>query len=83
MFLVTGVAGIFTNQANLYAFFGKNASANAYTFGYYLFIMVADEAPISEYPFASAAGLLFTAVAVPITLLVKYVLEKFGPNAEY
>ena len=83
VFMVTGVAGIFTNQANLYAFFGKNASANAYTFGYYLFIMVANEAPISEYPFASAAGLLFTAVAVPITLLVKYVLEKFGPNAEY
>jgi len=31
----------------------------------------------------AAAGICFTLVAAPITLLVKYLLEKFGPDPEY
>ena len=31
---------------------------------------------------AAAAGLLFTLVATPVTLFVKYMLERFGPSAE-
>ena len=37
---------------------------------------------MSEYPFLSSLGLLMTFVAVPLTLLVKYLLEKFGPKAD-
>ena len=84
VFLVTGVAGLFTNNAGAYAFYAENAAYNVYTFGYYLFIQViGSKASLAEYPYASAAGLCFTLVAAPVTLLVKYLLEKFGPNPEY
>ena len=84
VFLVTGIAGIFTNQGGVYTFYGEKAPQYLYTYGYYLFVqVVGDAAQLSDYPYASAAGLLFTIVVAPVTLLAKYLLEKFGPNAEF
>jgi len=40
------------------------------------------DASFAQYPYASAAGILFTLVAAPITLIVKNVLEKYGPSAD-
>ena len=38
-FLVMGLAGIFTNQASLYTFYGVNASSRGFsTIGYYMYI---------------------------------------------
>ena len=34
-------------------------------------------------PDAAAGGLLFTLVAAPVTLLARWLLEKFGPNVEF
>ena len=36
-FLVVEVAGIFTNQMNLYNFYGLKAEYSLYTFGYFLY----------------------------------------------
>lgn len=84
VYLITGVSGIFTNQGSIYNFYGESADASLYTYGYFLFVQVIGEnASLSQYPYASAAGLLFTLVAATITLLVKYLLERFGPNAEF
>ena len=79
MQMVTSVAGIFTNQACLFSFCGAGAPYQAHTFGYELFITV-NNAGISEYPYASAMGIVFTIVAAPLTLLTKYFLEKYGPS---
>ncbi len=82
-FLVTGVAGIFTNQAALFNFFAQGAKIESYTIGYYLFQKVAaTNAGFSQYPLAAAGGLVFTFVAAPLTLLVRYLLEKFGPSED-
>ena len=82
-FLVTGVAGIFINQANLYSFFSYDANEKIYTIGYYLFVQIAGQnTGISAYPYAAAGGLLLTVVAVPVTMLVKFLLEKFGPSED-
>lgn len=82
MFLVLGVAGFFTSQAALFSFYGYNSSI--FTYGYYFFIKVAQgSASFSDYPYAAAAGIIFTLVAAPVTLIVKYLLDKFGPTAEY
>lgn len=81
-FLITGIAGIFTNQLNLYSFFGLSAPANMQTYGYYLYKRVQIAASRSEYPELSAMGFLLTVVAVPLTLAVKYLLEKFGPKED-
>lgn len=84
VFIVTGVVGIFTNQLNLYSFYGSGAPTETYTFGYYFFIRVfGTKSLVSEYPYASAAGLCFTLVAAPLTLFIRWLLDKLGPTVEY
>lgn len=80
-FLVVGIAGIFTNQMALFNFFGGEAPNSLSTFGYYMFVKVED-ANIAQFPRLSALGILMTVVAVPITFVVKYLLEKFGPKTD-
>lgn len=80
-FMVSVVVGIFTNQMSLFTFYGTDADASLYTFGYYLF----REAKIgtnADYPYLSAMGLLLTTVAVPVTLFTRWSLKKFGPSRE-
>ena len=78
-FVVVGFAGVFTNQANLYNFYGNNAEYSLYTFGYYLYVQMRT-ASIVEYPKLSALGLLLTAIALPGTLILRKVMEKVGPK---
>lgn len=80
MFLFTGVAGIFTNQLNLFSFYGAVAPDEVSTYGYYFYTKTQGAKSIAEYPLLSAMGLLMSVVAVPLTLLVKWLLEKFGPS---
>ena len=80
-FLVTGVAGIFTNQINLVAFESLNANVKYNTIGYYLFKKA--NAPTQyEYPIWATMGALLTLIAAPLTLLVRWALDKFGPSVE-
>lgn len=76
-FLVAGVAAIFTNQANLYNFFGTDSAPEDYTIGYYLFILVnKSDFGTEYYPYASALGLACTALALPLTYAMKKLLAK-------
>lgn len=82
--LVVSVSGFFTSQVSAYNFYGGNAPPNINTLGYYFFVRVVGSASSSaDYPYASAMGLIFTAIAAPVTLTVKWLLEKFGPNTEF
>ena len=82
-FLTVGIVGFFTNQANLYSFFKADAELEDYTIGYYLFkIAASKESMIEEFPFAAAMGVVFSAVAIPVTLFMRWALEKFGPQTE-
>lgn len=80
-FLIVSVAGIFTNQMNLFSFFGTGAERPMYTVGYYLFRQ-ANLAAVQEYPMLSAFGIVLTMIIIPATYLVKWLLEKFGPSVE-
>ena len=81
VFLIAGVASIFTDQLNLYSFYGSDPSVPFKTFGYYLFFQTNKYVnDMSHYPVLSAFGLIMTVVAVPLTFFVKWLLEKFGPN---
>lgn len=82
MFIFTGIAGIFTNQLNLFSFYGAAAPGGISTYGYYFYTKTQGAKSIAEYPLLSAMGLFMSAVAVPLTLLVKWLLEKFGPNED-
>ena len=82
-FAVTSVASIFINQMNLFSFFNLSASNDVQTYGYYLYVQTVNAANTeSEYPFICAVGLLLTIVAVPLTLLTKWALEKWGPSED-
>ncbi len=74
-FVIANVATLFTNQANLYAFFGDNVSYSNYTIGYYLFELVNKEGNgKTMYPYASALGIICTLIAFPLTLLARRLL---------
>ena len=81
-YIMAAIAGYFTNQSYFYAFYSTSLESRDYTLGYYFFVMVVRSNSYADFPYASAAGLVFTIVLVPITLTVKYLLEKYGPRTD-
>lgn len=84
-YFVTTMAGIFTNQMNIYTFFG-DAGYNFATMGYYLF-STAKKADlftpeVTNYSQLSALGLVLTFIVLPLTLGAKKLLTKFGPSVD-
>ena len=86
-FLVTGVAGLFTNDLGLLTFYGGAAPAETRTIGYIynailLSISQGGAGATSMYPMMAAGGLIMTLIIAPITLLLRWLLEKYGPSTE-
>lgn len=88
VFIVTGLATIFVNQYNLFSFF-KDGVTNGGTLGYYIYLNVssvaqdiADPSNALVYHQFSALGLVLTAITIPITFLVRYLLRRFGPSTD-
>ena len=86
-FMVVGVAGIFTNEMSLYLFNGNfGATQDIYTIGYYLFkearIAGGSLQDFDKFTYLSAFGLMLSVIAIPLTFVVKWLLEKFGPSVE-
>ena len=84
IFLITGMAGLFTNQINLFSFYGVSAPDSVQTFGYWLFREAkrATKDGLAGYSELSAIGLLLTFIAVPLTLGMRMLIEKFGPSED-
>ena len=81
-YMVTGVAGIFSFQGPLFIIYNYEAPTNVYNTGYYLFKKVMAGDGLRDYPNAAAAGLLFTLVSAPLTLGIRKIMDKFGPQTE-
>lgn len=79
IFLINGIAVIFSSDMHLYAFFGGGADRTAWTFGYYL-LKITRDATMSEYPYPATIGLFLTVFSVPITFLARWLLNRFGPK---
>ena len=79
--MVVSITGFFTNQIHLYSFYGPTAPSSLHTFGYYLYAETL-QAGFFEYPYLSAMGMLMTAIAIPLTLLARWLLTRFGPSVE-
>ena len=80
VFLVTGIATIFTNQYNLFLFY---ADPEWRSLGFYMYQLAGDTIRSEDkVPEVAALGLILTLVAIPLNFLVKYCLEKFGPSEE-
>ena len=81
-FLILGVSGIFSATGPLIAFYDTNAPDEVYTMGYYFTRQVLVDSNEFSYPKYAAGGLILTLVSAPLTLFVKWILEKFEPTAE-
>ena len=84
-FLVAGLAGIFTNQMNIIAFYGTNIpDPSWHTLGSYIYAesLKGSASGGAAYPFLSALGIYLTLIAAPITLIVKKLLQKYGPGED-
>ena len=79
-FIVSAIAGIFTNQMHLFSFCGENGLGSGMeTFGYLLYARV-QKGTMADYTYLSALGLLMTCVAAPLTLIIRRLMEKYGPS---
>lgn len=80
-FVITALAALFTADMGLYSFYSAEASYSIQTIGYYL-LRETRAASFAGYPYLSALGIIFTAVTIPLTILLRKALEKFGPSPD-
>jgi ABC-type sugar transport system permease subunit len=82
-FIVVQFASMFTEQMNLFSFYGGAAPYNTQTVGYYLYVQAQTNANVyTAYPVLAAFGLLLTVITLIVTLFVKKLLSKIGPQEE-
>ncbi len=81
-FLITGFAGIMMNAGSIPTFFMYSAPQEAVNIGYLYWCEVANASTFNGFPLLAAGGLLMTLFVAPLTLLLRWALEKFGPDAE-
>ncbi len=83
--LITSWANIFGNTLNLFPFIGKNEPENANMLGHHIYVRTLNAAETNsqmEYGFLSAYGLMVTCIVTPLTLLTRYLINKYGPSEE-
>jgi ABC-type sugar transport system permease subunit len=82
--LITIATGLFMSSLPLYQFYGPSAQEHLYSISYYMYIMVVGQTdnPV-KFPFSAAMSLVISCVTVPITLLMRHLVEKYGPSVEY
>lgn len=84
-FITIGLAGFFTNQMMVFSFYGIKADAQFYNLGYYLYRQSQYASTFSDYDIfteVAAAGLVMSAIAAPLTIIVRKMLEKYGPSED-
>lgn len=85
-FILVAIAGIFANQMFLLHFNMQNDLL--YTVGFFLYDQsrksdfISTNPNIMNYSQLSAFGLIITAIIFPITMLVRKLLQKYGPTAK-
>ena len=83
-FLIIGISAVFTNQANLFTFYGENAPYSIQTIGYWLYKEVfTGKASMAQYPYLSAAGLVMTAITIPVVMTARHFLNKLDKGVEF
>lgn len=87
-FVVTGLAGIFNNQMNLHVFFNNGAPQEVNVFGYYFYRIAAMHVEnnaggsVMLLEELAALGLIATVVLVPVILLTRKLMNKYGPSVD-
>ena len=81
-FLITGFAAIFSTSGPLLEFYYTDAPDYVSNMGYYFTKMILVDGTEFSYPKYAAGGIILTIIVAPLTSLLKWALEKFGPATE-
>lgn len=76
-FLISGLAGLFSAQNNLFNFLSTGADPSEMTIGYYLYLMVYAGGE-SSYPYASFLGLFFTIIIMPFIFFLQKAVNRIS-----
>lgn len=79
--LITGMAGIFRADLNVFNMYGEGADYSLYTVGYYIYNGTLN-ATYADYPFLAALGVFLTLILAPIVMVVRGLLNKVGATNE-
>ena len=83
-FLAVSVAGIFTNQYNLFSLYGDNPPQHLQNLGMFLYLKtyfaVVEGSMEAAFVIPATWGVVLTLIAAPITIIVRWALNKFGPS---
>lgn len=74
-FFVCGLAGLFSNQFNLFSFYGTGARAEYETIGYYFYKLTIDGR--ENYAYVASFGLIVSLIMIPITLVINKLMERW------
>lgn len=81
-FLITGFAGILSAGGSIMLFFTYGADPVVYNMGYYYTVKVANVPNQLGYPVLAAGGLMMTVLVAPLTLLLRWILDKVSPVSD-
>lgn len=81
VFLVTGIAGIFTNQLHLYTVYGTSyPDSSVITIGYYIYMNVQKNGrQMAILPYYACLSLSLTLVVAPLILTLRSLFKKIDP----
>lgn len=79
VYLVSGIAGMFSNQLHLYSFYYHSADIPIQTIGYYTYKSIQTATSYADYPYVATIGLLSTAIVAPVVWLAKWGIKKLDP----
>jgi len=81
----TGFQGLFTTDLGMYGFMGPNAPAHLSTVGYQYQVKMqsmAGSLTMADYPYWSAWGFCCSMICIPVTFLLRYLVEHIGAKEE-
>ena len=82
-YTVVGLSTIFTNYGHYLSFYQERLPEIYQTLGYYFIVKSKQNAASATlYPYLSAMGIMFSLIIAPITMIVKHLMEKYGPSEE-
>lgn len=80
--LIGMLTGFLTASGSVFEFYGLNANRNNYTIGFLMFQKVMSNNGVAYYGFNAAGSIVFSFVGLPITLIGKWALERYGPSED-
>lgn len=81
-FLITGFSSMIMAGGAVPTFYYFNAPTHVVNVGYLYWIQMTHADSYIDYPLYAAGGLMLTIIIAPLTMLLRWALEKYGPNTE-